>query len=384
MTVRRRSDDLAGEREGGGAAADHDGRPVLHERRRRARDRSLGLVVGIGPAALGHALGQRGAAVGADEAPLAGEPVEVAADRGGGHAQRGGQLGDAGPAVDPQLVDQARTALRLPHARRLRDHARIVKCCAHCAHRDGESCADLANETGPAARIPPMTHAAGSRAFDLLVVGEINPDVVVTDADPVPVFGQAERFVEGIRLVPGSSSVITAMGAARLGLRVAMVGVVGDDPLGRFMLEAHGRPRHRRVRLPGLGGAADGRQRDPGQRLGPGDPHRARHDRRRPRPRTCRRPCWPARATSTSAATSSSRVSRRRCRTCSGPRVPPAQPPAWTRTGTPTAAGMAGSPRPRPGPTCSCPTPPRRAGSRASGMRGRRPWPWPAGRARWP
>ena len=31
---------------------------------------------------------------------------------------------------------------------------------------------------------------------------------------------------------------ITACGAARLGLRVAMVGVVGDDELGRFMLEA--------------------------------------------------------------------------------------------------------------------------------------------------
>jgi sugar/nucleoside kinase (ribokinase family) len=77
-----------------------------------------------------------------------------------------------------------------------------------------------------------------ARPFDLVVVGEVNPDVVVTDPDPAPVFGQAERFVESIRLVPGSSSVITAMGAARLGLRVAMVGVVGDDALGRFMLDA--------------------------------------------------------------------------------------------------------------------------------------------------
>lgn len=76
------------------------------------------------------------------------------------------------------------------------------------------------------------------RDIDLLVVGEINPDVIVTDPDPVPVFGQAERIVESIRLVPGSSSVIAAMGAARLGLRVAMVGVVGDDALGRFMLDA--------------------------------------------------------------------------------------------------------------------------------------------------
>jgi len=79
---------------------------------------------------------------------------------------------------------------------------------------------------------------AGPPKLDLLVVGEVNPDVVVWDPDPAPVFGQAERFVEGIRLTIGSSSAITACGAARLGLRVALVGVVGDDALGRFMLEA--------------------------------------------------------------------------------------------------------------------------------------------------
>jgi sugar/nucleoside kinase (ribokinase family) len=73
---------------------------------------------------------------------------------------------------------------------------------------------------------------------DLLVVGEVNPDVIVWDPDPRPVFGQAERFVEGIRLTIGSSSAMTACGAARLGLAVSMVGVVGDDALGRYILEA--------------------------------------------------------------------------------------------------------------------------------------------------
>ena len=77
-----------------------------------------------------------------------------------------------------------------------------------------------------------------SRDIDLLVVGEVNPDVVVWDRDPRPVFGQAERFVEGIRLTIGSSSAITACGAARLGLAVSLVGVVGDDALGRFTLDA--------------------------------------------------------------------------------------------------------------------------------------------------
>jgi sugar/nucleoside kinase (ribokinase family) len=76
------------------------------------------------------------------------------------------------------------------------------------------------------------------RDLDLLVVGDVNPDVVVTDADPRPVFGQAERGVEAIRLTIGGSSAIAACAAARLGLRVALVGAVGDDPLGDLTLDA--------------------------------------------------------------------------------------------------------------------------------------------------
>jgi sugar/nucleoside kinase (ribokinase family) len=77
-----------------------------------------------------------------------------------------------------------------------------------------------------------------TRSFDLLVVGEINPDVIVADRDPHPAFGQAERIVRDVHLAIGSSSVITACGVARLGLRVAFAGVVGDDLFGRFMLDS--------------------------------------------------------------------------------------------------------------------------------------------------
>jgi sugar/nucleoside kinase (ribokinase family) len=76
------------------------------------------------------------------------------------------------------------------------------------------------------------------RALDILVLGELNPDVVVADPDPRPGFGQIERIVESISMVVGSSSAIFACGAARLDLSVAFVGVVGDDPFGRFMLGA--------------------------------------------------------------------------------------------------------------------------------------------------
>lgn len=73
---------------------------------------------------------------------------------------------------------------------------------------------------------------------DLLVVGEINPDLILRDDNIVPVFGQVEKLVKDARLTIGSSSVITACGAARLGLSVAFIGLVGDDDFGHFMLKA--------------------------------------------------------------------------------------------------------------------------------------------------
>jgi sugar/nucleoside kinase (ribokinase family) len=74
--------------------------------------------------------------------------------------------------------------------------------------------------------------------FDLLVVGDCNPDLLLCGGDVVPEFGQREKLVETGALVIGGSAAIAACGAARLGLRTAFVGVVGDDLLGRFMLAA--------------------------------------------------------------------------------------------------------------------------------------------------
>ncbi len=74
--------------------------------------------------------------------------------------------------------------------------------------------------------------------YDLLIVGEINPDMILRGADVMPTFGQVEKTVETAELTIGASAVITACGAARLGLKVAFVGVVGDDLYGRYMLTA--------------------------------------------------------------------------------------------------------------------------------------------------
>ena len=72
--------------------------------------------------------------------------------------------------------------------------------------------------------------------FDVLVAGEINPDLILT-GDVVPAFRQVEKIVDSAALTVGSSSVIFACGAARLGLKVGFIGVCGEDVFGRFMLE---------------------------------------------------------------------------------------------------------------------------------------------------
>jgi sugar/nucleoside kinase (ribokinase family) len=74
------------------------------------------------------------------------------------------------------------------------------------------------------------------RPFDILVAGEINPDLLLT-GDVAPEFGQVEKLVDTAALTIGSSSAIFACGAARLGLRVAFIGVCGDDLFGHFMLD---------------------------------------------------------------------------------------------------------------------------------------------------
>ncbi|MFJ6569415.1 carbohydrate kinase family protein [Streptomyces sp. NPDC091292] len=74
--------------------------------------------------------------------------------------------------------------------------------------------------------------------FDLLVVGDANPDVVVGPLDAPLAFGQREQLVATGLLTLGGSAAIMACGAARLGLRVAFAGRVGDDDAGRFVRDA--------------------------------------------------------------------------------------------------------------------------------------------------
>ena len=90
-------------------------------------------------------------------------------------------------------------------------------------------------ETTPAGQVGP---GSSVRDIDVYVIGDVNPDILVIDDDVVPEFGQIEKLVGTIRLTVGGSSAITACGLARLGLRVAHGGVVGDDLLGHAIVEA--------------------------------------------------------------------------------------------------------------------------------------------------
>jgi ribokinase len=75
------------------------------------------------------------------------------------------------------------------------------------------------------------------QGFDVVVVGDCNPDIVLRGADLQPEFGQHEKLVPDAVVGIGGSGSITACACARLGLRTQFVGATGDDVFGRFMLE---------------------------------------------------------------------------------------------------------------------------------------------------
>src|SRR5258705_9360425 len=82
-----------------------------------------------------------------------------------------------------------------------------------------------------------MGHTDKGRDFDVLVVGDLNADLILS-GDVTPTFGQVEKLLDDVNLTIGSSAAIFACGAARLGLRTAFIGKVGDDTFGRFMVES--------------------------------------------------------------------------------------------------------------------------------------------------
>jgi sugar/nucleoside kinase (ribokinase family) len=82
-------------------------------------------------------------------------------------------------------------------------------------------------------------------SYDLLVIGDLNPDVMLSAGDLTgdlgDAFGQREQIVQTGYMLLGGSSAITAVAAARLGLRVAFACCIGDDWIGQALADEVGR-----------------------------------------------------------------------------------------------------------------------------------------------
>ena len=72
--------------------------------------------------------------------------------------------------------------------------------------------------------------------IELLAFGEVNPDIVVTGVRELA-FGQSEEIISMTTTTIGSSVAIMCAGAARLGVNVGIVGCVGNDGFGEYMMD---------------------------------------------------------------------------------------------------------------------------------------------------
>lgn len=65
-------------------------------------------------------------------------------------------------------------------------------------------------------------------AFDVLVIGELNVDIILDNIEGFPVIGK-EILANGLNVVLGSSSAIFASNLSSLGTSVVMAGLLGED-----------------------------------------------------------------------------------------------------------------------------------------------------------
>ena len=74
------------------------------------------------------------------------------------------------------------------------------------------------------------------KKFDVLAIGELNADLIFTGLKQGPVLNN-EILAENYKKTMGSSTALCACNIARIGLKVAFCGKVGDDEMGRFVID---------------------------------------------------------------------------------------------------------------------------------------------------
>lgn len=75
-----------------------------------------------------------------------------------------------------------------------------------------------------------------TREYDILTVGDMTVDLVFDLEEVIPQFGQKEQWVPDYFQEMGGSACIFACQAAKLGMRVAIIGRVGPDSYGELMM----------------------------------------------------------------------------------------------------------------------------------------------------
>lgn len=74
------------------------------------------------------------------------------------------------------------------------------------------------------------------KKLDILVVGELNVDLILTGVPSLPELGK-EKIAKGMNFTMGSASAIFANNISKLGMKVGFVGKLGNDYFGKFMLQ---------------------------------------------------------------------------------------------------------------------------------------------------
>jgi sugar/nucleoside kinase (ribokinase family) len=75
------------------------------------------------------------------------------------------------------------------------------------------------------------------KIFDVLVVGELNVDLILSDIEKFPEIGK-EVLAHGMTLTLGSSAAIFASNISSLGAKVAFLGKIGKDKFGEVVIES--------------------------------------------------------------------------------------------------------------------------------------------------
>lgn len=71
--------------------------------------------------------------------------------------------------------------------------------------------------------------------YDVIVVGELNADLILQDIPSFPEMGK-EKLAKNMSLTMGSASAILATNIAKLNLNVGFIGKLGDDELGKIVI----------------------------------------------------------------------------------------------------------------------------------------------------